>query len=83
MNLSDHFGAVAERYRRTRYPCDVLLVKAAVEAYTRDRTYGWADHIDGVLSVEVTPGTHQTLFMPQCVEALARAVAPHLDRADR
>ncbi|MEO5842681.1 MAG: SDR family NAD(P)-dependent oxidoreductase [Acidimicrobiales bacterium] len=83
VNLSDHFAEVAERYQRTQYPCNVLLVKAAVEAYTRDRTYGWADHIDGDLSIEVTPGTHQTLFMPQHVEALARAVAPHLDRADR
>ena len=83
VNLSDHFGAVAEAYRRTRYPCDVLLVKAAAEAYTRERTYGWGDHVDGVLSVEVTPGTHQTLFMPQYVEALAHTVAPHLDRADR
>ena len=83
VNLSDHFAEVAERYERTRYPCDVLLVKAAVEAYTRDRTYGWAAHIDGVLSLEVTPGTHQTLFMPEHVDALARAVAPHLDRADR
>jgi thioesterase domain-containing protein len=83
VNLSDHFAEVAERYQRTRYPCDVLLVKAVVEAYTRDRTYGWAAHVDGELSLEVTPGTHQTLFMPQHVEALARAVAPHLDRADR
>jgi thioesterase domain-containing protein/acyl carrier protein len=83
VNLSDHFGAVAERYERKRYPCDVLLVKAAVEAATRDRTYGWARHIDGDLQLEITPGTHQTLFMPQNVEALAAAVAPHLDRADR
>jgi malonyl CoA-acyl carrier protein transacylase len=83
VNLSDHFAEVAERYQRTRYPCDVLLVKAAAEAYTRDRTYGWADHIDGELTLEVAPGTHQTLFMPHHVEALARAVAPHLDRADR
>jgi thioesterase domain-containing protein len=83
VNLSDHFGAVAEHYQRTRYPCDVLLVKAAAEAYTRDKTYQWARHIDGELNVEITPGTHQTLFMPQHVEALAKAVAPHLDRADR
>jgi len=83
VNLSDHFAEVAERYRRGRYPCDVLLVKASVEAYTRDRTYGWANHIDGVLHIEITPGTHQTLFMPKNVEALARVVAPHLDRADR
>ena len=83
VNLSDHFAEVAERYQRTRYPCDVLLVKAAVEAYVRDRTYGWASHVDGVLSVEVTPGTHQTLFLPKNVDALARVVAPHLDLADR
>ena len=83
VNLSDHFAAIAEQYRRTEYPCDVLLVKAAVEAPTRDRTYGWAKHVRGRFSLEVTPGTHQTLFMPEHVEALARAVAPHLDRADR
>ncbi|HUP71407.1 MAG TPA: beta-ketoacyl synthase N-terminal-like domain-containing protein [Acidimicrobiales bacterium] len=83
VNLSDHFSAVAERYQRTRYPCDVLLVKAQIEAYTRNKSYGWARHIDGDLSIEITPGTHQSLFMPQHVEALARVVAPYLDRADR
>jgi acyl transferase domain-containing protein/thioesterase domain-containing protein/acyl carrier protein len=83
VNLSEHFSAVAERYTRTRYPCDVLLVKAQIEAYTRNKSYGWARHIDGDLSIEITPGTHQSLFMPQHVEALARVVAPYLDRADR
>ena len=83
VNLSDHFSAVAQRYERTRYPCDVLLVKAAIEAYMRDKTYRWAPHIDGKLSLEITPGTHQTLFLPHHVQALANAVAPHLDRADR
>jgi hypothetical protein len=61
----------------------VLLVKAQIEAYTRSKSYGWARHIDGDLSIEITPGTHQSLFMPQHVEALARVVAPYLDRADR
>jgi thioesterase domain-containing protein len=82
VNLSDHFAAVADKYRRKRYPCDVLLVKAAAESVTRNKSYGWSRHIEGELRLEITPGTHQTLFMPRNVEALARAVAPHLDRAD-
>jgi hypothetical protein len=61
----------------------VLLVQAAVEAVTHDRAYGWGPHIEGKLWVEVTPGTHQTLFLPQHVDALARVVAPYLDRADQ
>ena len=83
VNLSEHFAAIAEDYERTHYPCDVLLIKAQIEAYTRHKSYGWAKHVDGTLHIEITPGTHQSLFLPHNVEALARVVAPHLDRADQ
>ena len=82
IGLFDEFQHAAARYRFTRYPTDVLLLRAAPVRPTFAFDYSWIE-VEGVVCERKVDGTHLTIFAAEHVASLAMLVGDALDAADQ
>jgi thioesterase domain-containing protein len=82
IGLYDEFRTAAAKYRFTRYPTDVLLLRTAPVRPTFAFDYSWPE-VAGVVHERRVAGTHRTIFAAEHVAALAMLVGEALDAADR
>jgi acyl transferase domain-containing protein/thioesterase domain-containing protein len=82
MDLFEEFQHVVARYRFSRYPTDVLLLRAAPVRPTFAFDYSWPE-VEGVVRDRKVAGTHRTIFAPEHVSSLAMLVANALDAAEQ
>jgi hypothetical protein len=82
INLFHYFGATANKYQMSRYPTDVLLLKADEVWPTQPWDYGWGAYVDGGLDIRTVPGNHNSMFYPENAPALAAALSAELLKHD-
>jgi thioesterase domain-containing protein/malonyl CoA-acyl carrier protein transacylase len=82
IGLYDEFHDAAAKYRYTRYPTDVLLLRASPVRPTFAFNYSWPE-VAGVMRERKVAGTHRTMLAAEHVAALAMLVGDALDATDQ